>query len=126
MLGEMLRQPEAMKGHEGTRANYFARANVQDEQQRRVLEGYLLSPWLSPGELEAFAGVYPNGNFMISHNLLTKTLTLDRATLARRDRRALEVVNDWLADVRFEKVKPHLESVRRRLEVFVEQTKDVP
>ncbi len=126
MLGEMLRQPETMKGHEGTRANYFARANVQDEQQRRVLEGYLLSPWLSPGELEAFAGVYPNGNFMISHNLLTKTLTLDRATLARRDRRALEVVNDWLAQARFEKVKPHLENVRRRLEIFVEQAKDVP
>ena len=58
---------------------------------------------------------------MISHNLLTRTQTPDHDTLVRRDRAALQTVEGWLADPRFEKRKPQLETMKSRLEMFVKQ-----
>lgn len=121
MLAELQNQPEAMTGREVTRANFFARANMGDPQQREIVEAYLLDPRLSPLELQAFAGVFPNANYMVSPNLITKVITPERGTLAVRDRLALDTVNQWLADPRFEKVKPQLEKVRQRLDMFVRQ-----
>lgn len=68
---------------------------------------------LTPGptELQSFAGVFPNANFMISHNLLTQNVTLDGETLRQRAQAALAVVNQWLVDPRFEKVKPALATI---------------
>jgi hypothetical protein len=82
VLTELQRQPNLMAGREATRANYFSRADVQDAQQRIVLEQYLLNPQISAAELETFAGIYPNGNFMVSYNLLTKARTPDRQSQA--------------------------------------------
>jgi hypothetical protein len=113
--------PDLMQGREQTRANYFARADVRDPVQRKVLEKYLLDPGLGQAELAAFAGVYPNANFMISANLLTQTPTPDRAALTSRDAAALRALDEWLSDVRFAKVKPELEKARARLGGFVQQ-----
>ena len=110
-----------MKGRESTRANYFARADVRDPQQRQILENYLLSPRIGPAELSTFVGVYPNFNFMISENLLTPTATPEPATLIAHDRGALQVVQEWLADARFAKISLDLQKVRTRLETFVSQ-----
>jgi hypothetical protein len=117
---------EQMKGREATRANYFARADVRDPAQRRALEAYLLSPELGAPEASTFAGVYPNANYMISHNLLTRAQTPDHATLAARDAEALRVVRAWLADERFVRWKPQLDRVRQRLELFVRQAGQNP
>jgi hypothetical protein len=121
VLAELQRQPESMEGREATRANFFARADVGDPRQKAVVENYLLDPRLSPAELQTFAGLYPNANYMISQNLLTRTATPDHDRLAARDRQALETVNQWLAEPRFEKLKPQLEKIRQRLEMFVGQ-----
>jgi hypothetical protein len=110
-----------MKGRESTRANYFARADVRDPQQRQILENYLLNPQIGAAELNTFAGVYPNFNFMISANLLTPTPNPEPTTLVARDREALRVLEKWLADARFAKLSPVLEKVRTRLESFVMQ-----
>ena len=121
VLAELNVHPETMTGREETRANYFARADVGDTTQRELVETYLLNPSRGPAELQTFAGVFPNANFMISHNLLTQNRTFDGQTLRQRDLAALEVVNQWLADSRFEKVKEPLTQIQARLKQFTEQ-----
>jgi hypothetical protein len=115
--------PDLMQGRELTRANYFARADVRDPLQRQVLEKYLLDPRLSHPEIDAFAGLYPNANFMISANLLTQTPSPDRGALTARDAEALRVLNEWLGDPRFANLRSELEKARERLEGFVQQGK---
>ena len=95
-----------MKGREITRGNFFARADVSDVPQKTILENHLLSFASMPAELNAFAGLYPSANFMISHNQLTPTPTPDGRQLARHDAAALVVVENWLADPRFDKLRP--------------------
>jgi len=121
LLGALAAAPDLMQGREQTRANYFARADVRDPQQRQVLESYLLDPRTSAQELQQFAGLFPNANFMVSQNLLTPTPTPDRAALTGRDAASLQVVQDWLADARFAKLHPQLQRAKQRLEDFARQ-----
>ncbi|HXJ59534.1 MAG TPA: hypothetical protein VNU68_23050 [Verrucomicrobiae bacterium] len=119
-LAALQANPESMKGREVTRANYFARADVREEAQRILVENYLLQPALNPEELAKFAGLYPNANFMVSHNLLTKSDTPDHAWLAARDQAALQQVEAWLQDSRFERRQTQLREIQRRLRQFVQ------
>jgi hypothetical protein len=114
-LAALAQHPEWMQGREETRANYFARADVSDAAQRRLLEAYLQDPARTPVELRAFAGVFPNANFMVSQNLLTTSVTIDGATLRRRDQAALEAINEWLNDPRFAAWRESLLKLRDRL-----------
>ena len=125
-LSQLATQPDLLAGREGARANFLARANVGDSQQRAVLEGYLLDARRTPEELSAFAGVYPNANYFVSNNLLTRTVTPDRETLVRMDREALAVVRSWKADPRFERLRPQVEVMLRRMETFVRQAGGPP
>jgi hypothetical protein len=120
-LAPLAAQPDLMAGREQTRANFFARADVRDPQQKTLLEGYLLDPARSPDELKTFTGLYPNANYMISNNLLTATTTPAHAELAERDRAALATVETWLADPRFANLAPQLSATRDRLKEFVRQ-----
>ena len=121
ILAALLEHPEWMQGRDETRANFFARADVADAGQRSLVESYLLWASRSPAELEAFAGVYPNANFMISQNLLTGNMTPDGAALRQRDSAALAVVNQWLADPRFAAIRQPLTKIQQRLEDFARQ-----
>ena len=125
-LGVLAGDPSLMEGREETRANYFARADVGDSRQRQVLESYLLDPRISADELQKFAGLYPNANFMISPNLLTQTTTPDREALTQRDATSLRVAQEWLTDPRFAKLRPELEKVTLRLQEFVRQADQHP
>jgi hypothetical protein len=120
-LSMLASDPELMRGREETRANYFARADVRDAGQRALLESYLLR--FDPGavELDRFAGLYPNANYMVSPNLLTKSATPDSRWLKARDTEALKVNEEWLADTRFQRLRPQLERIRGRLTRFVQQ-----
>jgi len=122
VLAHFEAQPDLMNGRETTRANYFARADVGDVQQKAVLESYLLNPQITGDEIKAFADLYPNANYMVSNNLLTPTQTPGHAALVQRDQKALEMMQTWLADPRFADLKPHLETIKTRLELFVKQT----
>jgi hypothetical protein len=113
--------PDLMQGREQTRANYFARADVRDAQQRQVLESYLLDPRITPAELGQFAGLFPNANYMISQNLLTPAPTPDHAALVGRDAASLQTVQEWMGDARFSKLQPQLQTMKQRLEEFVRQ-----
>jgi hypothetical protein len=120
-LAALESDPDMMQGREQTRADYFARADVRDPAQKQVLENYLLDQRVSPTELDAFAGVYPNANYMISPNLLTQNVTPDRASLTSRDAESLAVAQQWAADPRFANVQPALQKMISRLQVFVQQ-----
>ena len=120
---ELLKDPSAMQGREQTRANYFARADVSDPQQRQILESYLLAPDRSATELQTFAGLFPNANFMISHNLLTSSATPDHKHIVRRDQESLRTVNAWLADPRFNHLQLQIQTIQKRLSQFVEQAR---
>ena len=121
LLAALASDPGLMQGREQTRANYFARADMRDPQQRQVVENYLLDARINAAELQQFAGLYPSANFMISHNLLTPTPTPDHAALASRDAESLRVVQEWLADPRFAKLRPQLEKTKSRLDEFARQ-----
>jgi hypothetical protein len=121
MLAALGADPSLMQGREATRANYFARADVRDPQQRQILENYLLNPQISPSELSQFAGLYPSANYMISANLLTPTPTPDHSSLVARDAESMRVLQEWLADPRFANVLPQLQKAKMRLEDFIRQ-----
>ena len=121
LLAALQADPTTMQGREATRADYFARADVRDPQQRQVLESYLLDPRIGPAELAQFAGIFPNANFMISQNLLTPTPTPDHSTLVNRDAESLRIIQDWIADPRFANLRPQLDTARSRLQEFVKQ-----
>ena len=122
-LEHLLKDPSVMQGREQTRANYFARADVSDPQQRQILESYLLAPDRSATELQTFAGLFPNANFMISHNLLTSSATPDHQHIVRRDQESLRTVNAWLADPRFNHLQLQIQTIQKRLSQFVEQAR---
>ena len=125
-LNNLLGQPDALNGREVTRANLFARADVSNPQQKAILENYLLSLAPGPAELEAFAGLYPNANYMISDNLLTRVATPDRDWQVQHDREALKLIESWQADPRFDKLRPQLQEIKSRLSRFVQQAQTVP
>jgi hypothetical protein len=119
VLGQLQLHPELLEGREGTRADYFARADVRDPQQRKVLENYLLDPARSTVELQKFAATYPNANYMVSYNLLTQTRTPTGDEIVARDREARRVVQEWMDDARFANLCPQLQVIKSRLEQFV-------
>ena len=121
MLTALVADPGLMRGRENTRADYFARADVQDARQRQILESYLLNPQTSPAELGQFAGLFPNANFMISPNLLTSNPTPDHAALVACDLASLRAIGEWLADPRFTNLRPQLQLLQQRLKQFVQQ-----
>jgi hypothetical protein len=120
-LNALLADPTSMQGREATRADYFARANVTDPQQLQVLQNYLLNPQITPAEIDTFAGIFPNANYMISPNLLTQSQTPDRNALVSRDAASLSVVQGWLGDPRFANQMPALQKIQTRLAGFVQQ-----
>jgi hypothetical protein len=121
VLSALQASPDLMAGRESTRADYFARADVRDPQQRQVLESYLLNPAISAAEINTFAGVYPNANYMLSPNLLTQNSTPDHDTLISRDAQSLAVAQQWMADPRFSNLGPALQKIKTRLQNFVQQ-----
>ncbi len=120
-LAALLADLDSMQGREATRANYFARANVADPQQLQVLQNYLLNPQISPAEIDTFAEIFPNANYMISPNLLTPSQLPDRNSLVNLDAASLGVVQGWLGDPRFANLVPALQKIQTRLQGFVQQ-----
>lgn len=122
MMKRLSGDQELTKARGAMVANMMARGDLREEEQRGLVKGYLLDPIRSEEELRAFAGVFPNANYSISQNLLSKTDTPKGDALRVHDAAVLEVVSGWLGDPEFEAVRPHLEAMQRRLETFVGQT----
>lgn len=102
-------------------SNLMARADLREDIQRESVERYLLDSRRTKEELDGFASVFPNANFLVSNNLLTPVDGLDGIELAERDRAALKVVESWLSEERFAKLRPVLQRSRERLRGFLGQ-----
>ena len=96
-------------------------SDIRQPDQRSLVEQYLLDPRRSQQELNTFAGIYPNANYMISTNLLTEVKTPGAGELQANDREALKIVEQWENDPRFEPILPVVGQIRARLENFIEQ-----
>jgi hypothetical protein len=119
VFAQIEQQPGIFEGRELMQSNFFARADVRDAGQRAHLEKYLLDAARTAAELNAFADLYPNANYLISPNLLTSPEPRPQSDRATRDRAALRVIDEWLADPRFQRIQPHLQTIRNRLQTFV-------
>jgi len=102
-------------------AQQFARADLRDPAQLALVKSWLLDPARTPTELRSFAGVYPNNNRFVSHNLLTADSQPAGADLAAHDRAALAIVTAWQADPAFQPVAEHLATMVARLNEFTGQ-----
>lgn len=121
VLGQLEADPGLMQGHEQTRADYFARADAGEPRQKALLESYLLDPNRTAQELNTFAAIYPNENYMVSNNLLTQCNTPANADIVARDQQALAAVEGWMADPRFQALAPQLQTIHDRLRMFLGQ-----
>jgi hypothetical protein len=119
VLAVLLENPDLLTGREAMRGNLFAWADVDDVAQRRLLEDYLLAPNRSPAELEAFVDVFPNANFHLSANLLTRSQPPDPTKQRVCDIAALAIVREWRDDIRFIRMNWQLARIQARLEEFV-------
>jgi hypothetical protein len=117
----VLQARELLDGHEETRAQLFARADVRDPRQRQFLETYLLNPRMGADELNTFARVYPNADFTISNNLLTPKPTSKPGDISARDAESLRIVDEWSGDARFRGLQPQLKRIRSRLKEFLKE-----
>jgi len=100
-------------------AQQFARADLRDATQRDLVRRWLLDPQRTAVELRSFAGVFPNNNRFISHNLLTDEAGQTGDVLVAHDREVLQTVSDWAEDPAFAGVKPHLDQMISRLQGFL-------
>jgi hypothetical protein len=121
MLKDLVSQPDSMKGRELTRADFVARADLGQTDQRALVKEYLLDPTRNPQELNTFAATFPNDNYMISNNLLTGIPTPNEQILVQRDRDALKTVEQWQKDPQFKGIQPLLNQMQQRLAYFVQQ-----
>ena len=99
-------------------AQQFARADLRDTSQREIVRKWLLDPSRTPTELQSFAGVYPNNNQFVSHNLLSTSTQPTGAELAAHDRAALEIISSWQKDPAFQPVAEQLRTMVARLNQF--------
>ncbi len=119
ILSQLVQKPELMMGREQTRANFMARADLRQPEQRELVEQYLLDPDRTDQELNTFAALFPNGNYMVGDTMLTTTKGPAGGDLAASDRQSLRVIRQWENDPRFEPLLPVLAKMRERLESFV-------
>lgn len=99
-------------------AQQFARADLRNASQRELVQSWLLDPARTEVELNAFSGIFPNNNQMISRNLLTSDPQISGEDLREHDRAALILVSEWQQDPAYEHLRPHLATMGRRLQQF--------
>jgi hypothetical protein len=116
VLSQLLDDPGILADREASRAGFFARANPRDPGQERILAAYVLDPERSEEEIEQFAGLFPNHNHMLSHNLLSSLTTRSAADLSEEIDAAREMVESWLGNPQFSFRREALEQILSNLE----------
>jgi|GEM_PF-2115421 len=101
------------------RAQLMARGDMRDPAIRKEIAHYLLDTQRTQVELEAFAGVFPNHNFMLSDNLLTEVDIPTGVELNQRDLAAYQALQEWMTQERFAGTSEWLEQMRLRLASYL-------
>lgn len=103
-----------------TRASLFSRLDLTIENQRETLVRYLSDPHVDQREIDYFSAIFPNGNFVHGHWLVTTNEPT--ATIRSRleaDRRALIEVEKLLGAEEGEKLNQALVRIKGRLQKLV-------
>ena len=101
------------------RASLMSRLDVTQPEQQALLIRYLNSESPGPGELEYFAALFPNGNILHGHRLVTADEeTPSIAGRQELDRRILEVV-ETLIESANGPAKKTLTEIETRLKSYV-------
>lgn len=115
VLPMLLDNPDLMAQQTFTRAGFFARADMADPQQLRLVEAYLLSTEIPLEEKNYFFELFPNLNVNFSHNLLTEVKMPDSYKIEQFYRNALVRTERWLDTPAFADRIEQLEAARSRL-----------
>jgi hypothetical protein len=102
------------------RGALMSRADVRDPQQAAAVGEYLRRPDLSAEERYAFLQLFPNPNGVLADSLISAPATpLEFSSGLERDQAALGLVRGWLADPRYEGVRPDLLATESRLAAVI-------
>lgn len=97
------------------RADAMSRANFSRSEDVDIVRSYLLSNTIDPSEYAIFAETFPQGGQFAGPALVTRFRAEPFSALARRDARALSIVENWLQDSAFEARKKELLQIYQRL-----------
>jgi hypothetical protein len=103
------------------RAGLFARADVRDQEQLKILEDYFERHDVSSAERASFADLFPLYDLAVSQNLLTRPASRAMSDMIAHDRMTIAQVDRWLAQPQFEDWHATLKEVRARLETQLSQ-----
>jgi hypothetical protein len=103
LAGSFSEDPELTGLSSGQRASLLSRLDITDSMQRDVFVRYLAAPTHAVAELDYFADIFPNGNYLHGNWLVTSgeaaqsiggRLQSDRAVLAEIDRLIVNSANE--------------------------------
>ena len=98
------------------RASLMSRLDVTDPAQRELFTRYVSAPNHGPAELEYFAALFPNGNFLHGNWLITAAdVTHSIASRREEDRKVLAEIDRLLAGELQGSARETLVSIRERL-----------
>jgi hypothetical protein len=115
-LNTLLENSSLLDDRPLTRAGYFARADLADEDQTEEVETYVLKLDAESDEAEYFFSTLPNLNFMIIDGILTDRLSISGDYVTERQSAAFEALETWESDSRFSAYKSLIKKAAERLE----------
>lgn len=100
------------------KAEILARADLRDQEQRAVLESFLLDPSQNAAH-GAFLLAFPMASHSSSPRLITEESLPTGGDQLERDRAALKAAKEWMAEQRFAAHQDGLDRAQKRLEDFL-------
>jgi len=97
------------------RPTVVARANLAREEERLVVEAYLIRPDLSLTEGERYFAIVPNVTASFSYNLVSTPRVPTVRQVAQLDQASLDVVREWRYNPKLAKWSAHLANAELRL-----------
>ncbi len=97
------------------RADAMSRANFTRPQDVDMVRSYLLSNTIDPAEFALFADTFPQGGQFAGPALATTFQPEPFSTLAKRDARALSIIQGWMGDSALEPRRGELSQIYERL-----------
>lgn len=109
------------------RASLMSRLDITDPDQRELFSRYVSAPNHGPAELEYFAAVFPNGNFLRGNWLITAAdVTHSIASRREEDRKVLAEIDRLMAGELQGSARETLVSIKNRLARLVGDVGSIP
>lgn len=109
--------PAFLSGAPTHRASLLSRLDVRQPEQSRLLREYLLRPDVGAEEMDYFIGIFPNGNRVVGHRLVTADEGGgSAANMALIDHAALGTLGSWVNDPAMAARRSAVQAMITRLE----------